>query len=286
MAVIVKTRVIRPSSRNERSTSYKIDTSNVSPEDVLKVIITHESKPFKATFFFNGIDVSDKNSIHFTPIERNNEICIVWKGVKPVPGNSNDNGNDDSLKTTNYSKATKSAVEKPRKVTKAVIDSSIIKKGLPCVVGESCKILILGTMPGEDSLLKQEYYGNRRNLFWKLMEVVIGSEFSSAYMDKVALLTSKEIALWDVCSACERKGSLDATISSEVPNDLHAFIELHPELKVIAFNGKRAAELYSKYFSQEDSLIYITLPSSSPLNAGIHKSKDQEKWKHLQSFLD
>ena len=37
------------------------------------------------------------------------------------------------------------------------------------VVNENTKILILGTIPGIASLKNQEYYGNPRNHFWKII---------------------------------------------------------------------------------------------------------------------
>ena len=37
------------------------------------------------------------------------------------------------------------------------------------IADESCKVLILGTMPGVMSLKKQQYYGFERNAFWRII---------------------------------------------------------------------------------------------------------------------
>jgi len=37
------------------------------------------------------------------------------------------------------------------------------------VIDSDCDMLILGTMPGVHSLKKQQYYGNKQNLFWKII---------------------------------------------------------------------------------------------------------------------
>ncbi len=41
-------------------------------------------------------------------------------------------------------------------------------EGLPIIIAEGAKVLILGSMPGNVSLAKGEYYGNRNNHFWSV----------------------------------------------------------------------------------------------------------------------
>ena len=41
--------------------------------------------------------------------------------------------------------------------------------GLPPVITKDSKVLILGSMPSVLSLESQEYYGNPRNHFWKII---------------------------------------------------------------------------------------------------------------------
>ena len=37
------------------------------------------------------------------------------------------------------------------------------------VIDDQSKIIILGSMPGEESLKKNQYYGNPKNQFWKII---------------------------------------------------------------------------------------------------------------------
>lgn len=76
MAIIKRKRVLRPSSRAEKST-YKVDTKNVGISDTLYVTITHESDTeFREMYIFDGKDLIDKNSIHFSYNGEN----IEWLG--------------------------------------------------------------------------------------------------------------------------------------------------------------------------------------------------------------
>ena len=86
------------------------------------------------------------------------------------------------------------------------------KEGFPPIADKKATILILGTMPGEESLRKQEYYGNPRNTFWKIMATLFEFEHEEIYEERVKRLKINHIALWDVMQACERLGSLDSAI--------------------------------------------------------------------------
>ena len=40
---------------------------------------------------------------------------------------------------------------------------------LPPIVDNNTRVLIVGSMPGQQSLEKKQYYGNPRNHFWSIM---------------------------------------------------------------------------------------------------------------------
>jgi hypothetical protein len=83
MTEIKRNRTIRPSSRLEKSKSYKIDTKSVSRDDILIVNIDHESKPFHRTYKFIGSDLAQKNSISFRVNDYGTHIDISWSGANP-----------------------------------------------------------------------------------------------------------------------------------------------------------------------------------------------------------
>jgi len=158
-------------------------------------------------------------------------------------------------------------------------------KGLLPIEDAVCQLLILGTMPGVESLKQQAYYGHPRNLFWKLIAEVTGETAPESYEDKKKYLLRNHIALWDICQVCVRPGSLDSNISDEVPNDIKAFIAEHPHLKAIGCNGKESARMVEKYMMGIEDVQLISLPSTSPANAGVSWEKKVEEWRKLKEFI-
>src|SRR5688500_9404170 len=102
-----------------------------------------------------------------------------------------------------------------------------MKTAFTPIGNQDSEILILGTMPGERSLKLQQYYGHAGNQFWKIMFALFEEPFTTNYELRTILLLKNKIALWDVLSYCEGKGSSDTNIEKEIPNDFPSFYKLH-----------------------------------------------------------
>lgn len=158
------------------------------------------------------------------------------------------------------------------------------KAGFPAIVDADTRVLILGSLPGEASLAAQQYYGNPRNAFWRLMEGVLDTPLVPlAYDDRLAALLARGVGLWDVIAEAERPGSLDAAIRDPAANDLLALIETLPNLQVVAFNGGTAAKLGGRLIG--DHVATLALPSSSPAHAARSFEQKAEAWNGLRVFL-
>ncbi len=273
MKEIIRNRTIRPSTRLEKSKSYKIDTKSVSRGDILVVNIDHESKPFHKTYKFAGSDIAHKNSIGFRVNDFGTHIDISWSGATP-------NG-IEALEKIVPLKNTKVTAKKSIKRKKANSILEHTKTSFDPISNSDTTILILGTMPGDKSLELGEYYGHYRNRFWKIISTITDNDLPLTYKDKKALLLKKRIGIWDVSHKAIRKGSLDSAIENDQPNDIKDFITNHKNLKVIGFNGTKSQALYDKYFDRESGIKYVLLPSTSPANTGIDFENICRKWKQI-----
>lgn len=161
------------------------------------------------------------------------------------------------------------------------------KRSFPPVVDRNTRVLILGSLPGEASLAATQYYAHPRNAFWRLLETVLDAPLVALpYDDRLEVLRSRGVGLWDVIAEAERRGSLDAAILNPASNDLLALIESLPALRMVAFNGGTAAKLGSRLLSSvADRLELIALPSSSPAHAARSFAEKSEAWSVLRDWL-
>ncbi|MGH7406155.1 MAG: DNA-deoxyinosine glycosylase, partial [Candidatus Methylomirabilales bacterium] len=120
--------------------------------------------------------------------------------------------------------------------------------GFPAVSNRQAVVLVLGSLPGRRSLEVGEYYANARNAFWRMMGRLLGENLDLPYATRKRILKKKRIALWDVLAAAQRPGSLDTSIvgTSAVPNDFRIFLKSHPNIRMVCFNGRKAADLYRR----------------------------------------
>lgn len=158
------------------------------------------------------------------------------------------------------------------------------KRSFAPLINTSSSILILGTMPGEESLRQQQYYAHPRNQFWRILYHLFNAEMDSDYQKKTAFILSKQIALWDVVASCARKGSLDANIQAVVPNDFQQLFKQHPGIGALCFNGQRAYHLYRKHVGKVIEMPFYVLESTSPANTKSLEAK-MEKWCVIPTLL-
>lgn len=154
----------------------------------------------------------------------------------------------------------------------------------PPIVDNSSKILILGSVPGVKSLQMQQYYAHPQNKFWKLLFHLVKTEFSSDYTTRLQLLKKHHIALWDVIESCERKGSKDTDIKSEIDNDIQELINSHPNIKIIFCNGQKSYKNLLKVVGKNFIIPIVVLPSTSPLHT-IKFEEKLEQWKIIKDYL-
>ncbi len=159
------------------------------------------------------------------------------------------------------------------------------KSSFPPVVAPDCRLLLLGSLPGEASLAAQRYYAHPRNLFWELIGQVIGKELVPlAYEARLAALLAARVGLWDVVGSAIRPGSLDTAIRAVAPNPLAQLAARLPQLRAVGFNGAKSAAIGQRALAGT-SIALVALPSSSPAHAAMSRGEKQAIWLGLRKFL-
>ena len=159
--------------------------------------------------------------------------------------------------------------------------------GLPPIVDERSRVLILGSFPSEASLLAQQYYAYPRNQFWQIMQQLFGVNRSAEYSTRVAGLLENRVAVWDVIHRCTRQGSADSTIRADESNELVELLDAHPLIRHIGFNGRKAEETAIKNVPQlfDSGVVCQRFPSTSPANASLSLAAKVTSWARLKDWL-
>lgn len=165
-------------------------------------------------------------------------------------------------------------------------------ESFPPQVGAGCVLLVLGTVPSVRSLELRQSYGHRHNLFWTFMGELFGAGPELPYGERIARLHRIGIGIWDVLERCERPGSLDSAIvrASEIANDIPGLLAAQPTIRAIALNGGKALDSFRRLIvprldaGQLARLTLLELPSTSPANASIPRTRKFARWSVLRDW--
>jgi double-stranded uracil-DNA glycosylase len=165
-------------------------------------------------------------------------------------------------------------------------------RGFPPIAAPDARVLILGSLPGQVSLAARQYYAQPQNAFWRIMGELCGAHPHLPYAARTHRLLEHRIALWDVCKAAHRPGSLDASIdpATIVVNDLARFYREHQEVRAVFTNGGTATRLYQRLVLPRlgvsaAALPLQPLPSTSPAHARMPFAQKLERWRAVNAAL-
>jgi TDG/mug DNA glycosylase family protein len=165
-------------------------------------------------------------------------------------------------------------------------------RGFPPVAAPDARVLILGSLPGRMSLAHRQYYAQPQNAFWPIMGALFGAGLELSYAARAERLRTQRVALWDVCQAAVRAGSLDSAIdmASVVPNDFRTFFAAHPGIHAVFTNGGTATLLYRRLVlprlpAECQALPLHPLPSTSPAHAAMRYGQKLERWRVVAEVL-
>ena len=145
--------------------------------------------------------------------------------------------------------------------------------------------LILGSLPGVESLRQQQYYAHPQNTFWRIIYAIYGHNLDEDYFLRCEFILSKNLALWDVCGSAERIGSADNKMVDVEPNDIAELLDNYPKIQRIVLNGRKAEKEYHRYFS-ELLIPAVYTPSTSPALATLTFDEKLSAWRNALFLCD
>ncbi len=148
------------------------------------------------------------------------------------------------------------------------------------IIDENSKILILGSFPSIKSFENNFYYAHPRNQFWPILSAIFKKPANSLE-ERLELLRTSNIALWDVIESCERKNSADSNLKKSKPNDIESLLKNFPNIEAILFTGRKAEQLFKKHFSKSIELPTSLLPSPSPAYAALSFEVKLKRWNDI-----
>ena len=152
-------------------------------------------------------------------------------------------------------------------------------------VAPDTRLLILGSLPGARSLAERQYYAHPTNQFWRLLGDVLGRPLAAMpYAGRLAELRAMKVGLWDAIRSAERRTSSDSRIRDVEAHDLAALIAGLSDLRMIAFNGGKAAAIGRRQLPPLAGIALVDLPSSSAAHT-IGFDAKRARWLRLRDAL-
>lgn len=165
---------------------------------------------------------------------------------------------------------------------------SPVLTGLPPLIDDRSRVLVLGSFPSKQSLAKREYYGNAQNHFWQIMGLLFSFDPQAPYAERTAALSRNGVAVWDVIAECSREGSGDDAIQEASANALLGLLRDYPGVRHIAFNGGtalRTARIFVPDLFEDGGVKWRQFPSTSPRHARLKLEAKLAAWRQLTDWL-
>ena len=159
--------------------------------------------------------------------------------------------------------------------------------GYGASVDDTCRVLVVGSMPSARSLEIQEYYGHPQNRFWSFVEDLFAIPRELPHKERLEGLRKVGVALWDVVQSCKRETSADSRIREVQVNDFVALFQKYSKIERVFCNGGKAHDLWRRFVGPqlEAPMPFERLPSTSPANASQTVARKLQAWAALRDAV-
>jgi double-stranded uracil-DNA glycosylase len=166
----------------------------------------------------------------------------------------------------------------------------MLVRGFKPIVGRDARVVILGTLPGCESIKVGRYYADPGNAFWSIIRQIFGIAENANPEEIEQCLVKNRIAIWDVLGQAERNGSQDNKIipKTEKANDFAKFFRAHPSIKDVFFNGKTPKKYFDKRVAhtlEGSPRLNPPLPSTSGANTHCSWDEKVKRWRVVKRTI-
>lgn len=156
-------------------------------------------------------------------------------------------------------------------------NTQFVSHTFPPIYDANSRLLILGSVPSVKSREQAFYYGHPQNRFWRVLALLCKTELPQTKEEKIQLLHTHGIALYDTVQSCTITGSSDSSIRDVTPADLEPIFACTGKIPVFC-NGGTSYRLYQKHLYPKTGIKAVQLPSTSPANAAWHLERLAAAW--------
>ena len=143
---------------------------------------------------------------------------------------------------------------------------------------------MLGSFPGEASLAARQYYAHPRNHFWPILGALLDEPLADLpYASARRACARRGSRIWDTIVACERPGSLDASIRNAERGEVARIRRAAPNLRASCASTASTAARAEPVW-REAGYATLVMPSTSPAYTRPMQAK-LAQWRTLLQWL-
>ena len=160
-----------------------------------------------------------------------------------------------------------------------------MSKDLPDILGEGLNVIFCGFLTDRESLMMQHYYASPRDCFWHVLHEVAFTP------EQIKPTLNSQIKEANYQELLFRKIGLTNLVKDEVLENVQKLNDLikNYKPKVLAFNGKKAAELYFgrsvEYGEQKERISKTRIFVLSSTANSARTLWVTKPWRDLSKFL-
>ncbi|KAJ3452758.1 bromodomain-containing protein [Anaeramoeba flamelloides] len=207
--------------------------------------------------------------------------------VKEIQKDENQRKTRSQKRREKKNKKNKKKQKQKKKKDTVFVEQKPIKCPFWPIINKECKVLILGTFPGQISVQNNFYFSYSGNSFWPIMNSILTKNTQQINTKLIAeekdyytnLLLSNHISLYVLIKTVIRKkiDSSDSSLKIITMTDLNLLLGHFPNIETILFTSQYATNIFKKHF-KNINLPYFTLPSPSSRNTRMNVAEKRQKY--------